>query len=191
MGSRDRILLNIKNNQPEFRALAEMVFIERPADNLISMFKASLEKIGGEVIDVSDWDDIKIYLKKKFNTSSRIVTPIPELSEKENDFNQLARAWHDVEVAIFQGHFAVAENGAVWITNEMMGDPALPFICQHIALVVNKDTIVPTMEEAYNTIGSSSYDFGTVISGPSKTADIEQSLVLGAHGPKTLVVFLK
>ena len=46
------------------------------------------------------------------------------------------------------------------------------------------------MQHAYERIGSSNPNFGTFIAGPSKTADIEQSLVLGAHGPKTLTVFL-
>jgi L-lactate dehydrogenase complex protein LldG len=49
---------------------------------------------------------------------------------------------------------------------------------------------VPTMHEAYARIGSADYGFGAFIAGPSKTADIEQSLVLGAHGSKTMVVFL-
>ena len=46
------------------------------------------------------------------------------------------------------------------------------------------------MHEAYDLIGDKDYGFATFIAGPSKTADIEQSLVLGAHGPKTMTVFL-
>ncbi|MNW08326.1 Lactate utilization protein C [compost metagenome] len=46
------------------------------------------------------------------------------------------------------------------------------------------------MHEAYQKIADSVYGFGTFIAGPSKTADIEQSLVLGAHGPKNMTVFI-
>jgi L-lactate dehydrogenase complex protein LldG len=87
--------------------------------------------------------------------------------------------------------FAVAENGAVWITNDEMRIRALPFICEHLAVVINKKDIVNNMQEAYERIGNNAYDFGVFIAGPSKTADIEQSLVLGAHGPKTMTVFIK
>jgi L-lactate dehydrogenase complex protein LldG len=46
------------------------------------------------------------------------------------------------------------------------------------------------MHQAYERIGNQEYGFGTFIAGPSKTADIEQSLVLGAHGARGLTVFL-
>ncbi len=96
----------------------------------------------------------------------------------------------NVSVAILAGHFAVAENGAVWITEEKMGDRVLPFICEHLVLVVDASAVHESMQDAYELLDSSDHSFGTFIAGPSKTADIEQSLVLGAHGPKTLTVFL-
>jgi L-lactate dehydrogenase complex protein LldG len=96
----------------------------------------------------------------------------------------------DVELAVLRAHFAVAENGAVWITDEQMGNRVLPFICQHLAIVINETAIVPTMHDAYPIIGKQQYNFGSFIAGPSKTADIEQSLVLGAHGPRSMAIFV-
>ena len=191
MNSRERILSAIKSNQPRLKPLPKIAFKENSSENIMAQFKATLEKIGGRVVYVNNWQDIKTFLKDNVDNVNRMVTPIPELLKAETDFEQLPHVWHDVDLAIFQGHFAVAENGAVWITDDIMGDRALPFICQHIALVVDKEAIVPTMHEAYERIGSSAYHFGTFIAGPSKTADIEQSLVLGAHGPKSMIVFLK
>jgi L-lactate dehydrogenase complex protein LldG len=46
------------------------------------------------------------------------------------------------------------------------------------------------MHDAYKRIGLAPYTYGAFIAGPSKTADIEQSLVLGAHGPKSMTVFI-
>ena len=71
-----------------------------------------------------------------------------------------------------------------------MIERALPFIAQNLALVIHKKDVVATMHAAYERIGDADYGFGTFIAGPSKTADIEQSLVLGAHGPRSMTVFL-
>ena len=102
----------------------------------------------------------------------------------------------DVELAIITAHLGVAENGAVWVTEPLLGSiqnrplRAIPFIAQHLAVVLSAEDLVPTMHDAYARIGADDYTFGVFIAGPSKTADIEQSLVLGAHGPKTMTVFL-
>jgi len=71
-----------------------------------------------------------------------------------------------------------------------MGQRALPFITQHLAVIVNARNIVATMHDAYSSIGITNQGFGAFIAGPSKTADIEQSLVIGAHGPRSMSLFL-
>jgi L-lactate dehydrogenase complex protein LldG len=59
-----------------------------------------------------------------------------------------------------------------------------------LCIVVKREKIIPTLHEAYDLIARNNYSFGVFIAGPSKTADIEQSLVLGAHGPKSMTIFL-
>ncbi|MGZ3755769.1 MAG: LutC/YkgG family protein, partial [Mucilaginibacter sp.] len=107
-----------------------------------------------------------------------------------NDQSVLPHSFQDVELGIIRAHLGVAENGAVWIKEDLVNHRVLPFICQHLAIVLNRQSIVPTMHEAYEKIGAEDYGYGTFIAGPSKTADIEQSLVLGAHGSRTMTVFL-
>jgi L-lactate dehydrogenase complex protein LldG len=103
-------------------------------------------------------------------------------------------ALENVDLAILPTHFGVAENGACWITEAQMVQRALPFITQHLALVLRREDILPDMHAAYERIAAldaeEPYGFAAFIAGPSKTADIEQSLVLGAHGPASLTVFL-
>ena len=71
-----------------------------------------------------------------------------------------------------------------------MGHRVLPFICQHLVIVIHQKDIVPAMHEAYELLSRKPYDYGCFIAGPSKTADIEQSLVIGAHGPRSMTVFV-
>ena len=99
-------------------------------------------------------------------------------------------ATEDIDFAILPGQFAVAENGAVWISDEGVKQRAIYFIAQHLALVVSAKEIVSNMHEAYRRLSFDSPGFGAFISGPSKTADIEQSLVIGAHGPRSMTVFV-
>jgi L-lactate utilization protein LutC len=70
------------------------------------------------------------------------------------------------------------------------GAMSFDFIPQYLAIIVNKKDIVATMNQVCERIGNQEYCFGTFIAGSSKTADIEQSLVLGANGTRGLTVFL-
>jgi L-lactate dehydrogenase complex protein LldG len=97
-------------------------------------------------------------------------------------------ARHDF--VVLAGELAVAENGAVWVSGAGVSHRVLYFLSQHLALVVPASTVVHNMHEAYARLKIGQSPFGTFISGPSKTADIEQALVIGAHGARSLTVFL-
>ncbi len=96
----------------------------------------------------------------------------------------------DVDLAVMPGELAVAENAAVWVTATSPLDRTLFFLTQHLALILPRPEVVSNLHQAYERIDVAATAFGTWISGPSKTADIEQSLVLGAHGPRSLTVVL-
>ncbi|MDR2497148.1 MAG: LUD domain-containing protein [Tannerellaceae bacterium] len=98
--------------------------------------------------------------------------------------------WTDIAHALFCSRLGVAENGAVWLEDADMPHRILPFITRHLILRLATDSLVADMHEAYAKLGQDNFGFGVFISGPSKTADIEQSLVYGAHGAKELTVLL-
>lgn len=90
-----------------------------------------------------------------------------------------------------KGSFGVAENGAVWI--EALPEGATRrdlFIHETLIINLDKTQIVNNMHEAYRRLGEQADGYGLFISGPSKTADIEQALVFGAHGPRELCIEL-
>ena len=192
MSSREKILAAVKKNQPEGSPLPAVLSSSIITQDLAQRFQTILTSIGGLVVEVNDWTKIKDHILLNFAESKRIVSTLSELAiiTGITNFKDDSHLLEDVDLAILQGHFGVAENGAIWITEDQMGNRALPFIAQHLALIIQKNEIVSTLHEAYDRIETMNYDFGTFIAGPSKTADIEQSLVLGAHGPKSMTVFL-
>jgi L-lactate dehydrogenase complex protein LldG len=138
-------------------------------------------------------EEVKQVLLKEHSSAKRVVSAFPQFSDMAEVSVAPGTGPHslaDVDLAILPAQFAVAENGALWVSDEQLPLRVLPFICQHLALVVPLESILPLMHQAYEVIGAQEYGFGTFIAGPSKTADIEQSLVLGAHGSRTLSVFL-
>ncbi len=96
-----------------------------------------------------------------------------------------------LDVAAIPGELGVAENGAVWVKGESLGPHRAVFVIpEHLVLVVRAETIVNDMQAAYARITLPRPGYGLFISGPSKTADIEQSLVIGAHGARSCAVFV-
>lgn len=193
MSSRDKILAAVANNQPPKADLPDISSFNKNPVNVNEQFEQILSGIGGKVIYVDSWEAITAAITEKYEASARIVSPIPELTGfPDIPIDSTAHQLYDVELAIIKAHFGVAENGAVWVTENFMGLRVLPFICQHLAVVLDQAEIVPTMYEAYEKMSKlPSSGFGSFIAGPSKTADIEQSLVIGAHGPKSMTVFIK
>jgi L-lactate dehydrogenase complex protein LldG len=99
-------------------------------------------------------------------------------------------AFRDVDVTIVDAEFGVAENGAVWIDGGSAPVRAALFLTQHLVVLLPQGELVDNLHQAYKRLGASAgmSGFGCFMSGPSKTADIEQALVVGAHGPRSLTI---
>jgi L-lactate dehydrogenase complex protein LldG len=95
-----------------------------------------------------------------------------------------------LDCTLLPGELAVAESGAVWNVPADPGERAAALLAEHLVLVVARDRVVGNLHDAYARIDASAQPFGWLLSGPSKTADIEQSLVLGAHGPRRMTLLL-
>ena len=150
-----------------------------------------LRSIGGEAYVVHDFKEIESIITEGFQHAKRIVSTYKELVsfEKMIDADD-PHEFADVDLFITTSNLAVAKNGALWITDEGLRARVLPFISQQLAVIIKKEFIVATMHDSYDIIADADYGYAVFVAGPSKTADIAQSLVLGAHGPKTMTVFI-
>ncbi|MDR3232949.1 MAG: LUD domain-containing protein [Planctomycetaceae bacterium] len=147
-----------------------------------ALFIRMLQSAGGEALELAG-NEVDAYLAEHFpiwngetQRSLSAATPKSELEQ--------------TEVAVFEGRVAVAENAAVWIDDRDLPNRLLPFVVQHLILIVREDRLVDDMLEGYRRINLNETGFGVFISGPSKTADIEQSLVYGAHGAVQCTVII-
>ncbi len=194
MSSRDNILKEVLKNQPADRALPVIdIPVTTTHEEWVEALKTRLEILHVAVREVADYAALKHLLQQEAIPQDRTVTTIAELSDVSTLIEAVkedAHSLEDVDLAIIPAHFGVAENGAMWVTESLIQYRVLPFITQQLAIVVNRKDIVYNMHQAYQRIAGTQYDFGVFIAGPSKTADIEQSLVLGAHGPKGMTLYL-
>lgn len=192
MNSREKILGEVMKRQPELAALPDIDRFRNKESDVINTYVDVFNKVGGTAYLVNNLDEVRAILMQKIDFGKRVVTSLPDFKEIAEMIlpGQDPHSFEDVELAIIQSHLSVAENGAVWLTDDLMVSRIIPYICQHLAVVLHDNEIVHTMHDAYDIIGEKDYGFGCFIGGPSKTADIEQALVLGAHGPLSMMVFI-
>ncbi|WP_396600686.1 lactate utilization protein C [Algibacter sp. R77976] len=189
---REAILKSIKNNKPEALPLPEInedAFAENI--DLLDTFKNNIALVGGTVKEV-DSKQIDNEISSSYSKAKNIVSVTTKSTlgtvpiSKETDPHSL----EDIDLAIVEGELGVSENGAIWVTANNSLVRALPFITNDLVIILKKENICLHMLEAYDIIAERNRDFGVFISGPSKTADIEQCLVVGAHGAMSLMVLL-
>ena len=189
-GSRDAILAALRRaTLPECPAAAldfTPVRFEDPA----ARFAEALEAAGGRCVEVSSGQDVGEVLRglPVFAMARRVYSALPG----EASTQDVARPHDlaDLDLAVLSGTPAVAESGAVWVVPPDLQARAAAFLAQHLVLVVPRSALVHELHAAYARIDAAASAFGCFVAGPSKTADIEQALVIGAHGPRSLHVLL-
>lgn len=185
MSSRSEILGKIKSLK-----LVEKPLPETPAfavsQNLEESFVRSILSNKGEI-----WTIQELEGKIHSGTFSKVYSKVSEFESFSNqELPSDPHEFADLNLAILRGQFGVAENGAIWLEDADLGLRAVPFITEHLAILLDRNQLVGNMHEAYQKVGMAESGFGLFIAGPSKTADIEQSLVIGAHGAKSLLLVL-
>lgn len=160
-------------------------------DDPLAAFIASSETAGSKVVEPEPGEDIDGVVRRLFPEARVIASNLPEVSiaNLNPDTVGSAQDLNGTDVGIIRGSFGVAENGCIWIP-QAMKEKAVCFISENLVILLPKDQIVKNMHEAYKRVDPGKYGYGTFISGPSKTADIAQTLVMGAQAARSVTVIL-
>lgn len=187
--SKDKIIQTIRQNKPETIPLPETwkVKEQNTAANIKETFKERLKQAGAGLIELKGKEEIVPFIEKNYSGTldfgrQDVWEEYPPFCSKEK--------LNSLETVLIEGQLGVAENGAIWLDDSNFPNRLIPFITQQLIIKLDLNQIVEDIHEAYREISLENSGFGVFISGPSKTADIEQSLVYGAHGPKKLIVIL-
>ena len=204
MSSKEDILKKYKANireQYDMPDLSDIRAITYP-DPLLQ-FMNMTKSVGGNAIEVEKGRDINEIIRELYPDAKEIASNLPEITIATRNPDEVGRArdLNGTEVGIIRGEFGVAENACVWIPQQMK-EKAVCFISENLVILLKKSEIVNNMHEAYARLSAETnsqepmaksfndYGYGTFISGPSKTADIAQVLVMGAQAARSATVLL-
>ena len=202
MSSKEDILKKYRANVRErydMPDLSDIKAVEYP-DPLLQ-FMNMTKSVGGNAIEVERGRDVNELIRELYPDAKEIASNLPEITIATRNPDDVGRArdLNGTDVGVVRGEFGVAENACVWIP-QTMKEKAVMFISEHLVILLPKSQIVNNMHEAYrrlsggqtagHTDGFDHYGYGTFISGPSKTADIAQVLVMGAQAARSATVLL-
>lgn len=147
--------------------------------------------VGSKVVELKAGEDINGLIRAVYPTAKTFASNLPEITIAQKNPDTVAEAadLNGTDVGIVRGEVGVAENGCIWVP-QTMKERAVCFISEQLVIVLDHNNLVNNMHEAYARIGMTDYGYGCFISGPSKTADIEQALVMGAQAARDVTVIL-
>lgn len=160
--------------------------------DLFVQFREMTETVGGKVVSARKTDDINQLVRNLYPEAKTFASSLPyiNIAQKNPDTVTDATDLNGTDVGIVEGKVGVAENGCIWIP-QTMKEKAVCFISEYLVIIIDRQNLVNNMHEAYARIDmDEQYNFGTFISGPSKTADIEQALVMGAQAARGVTVIV-
>uniref|UniRef100_UPI0040252FE6 LutC/YkgG family protein n=1 Tax=Prevotella sp. TaxID=59823 RepID=UPI0040252FE6 len=192
MTYKDELLEKLRRNTHEQYSMPDTPIDGISYDDTVKQFVDMSMSVGSKVVMAKPNEKLDDIVRNAYPEAKTIASNIAELTIATINPDTVAEAQdlNGTDVGVVYGQIGVAENGCVWIPQDMK-EKAVCFISEYLVIVLPKSGIVNNMHEAYDRICMPKTGLGTFISGPSKTADIEQALVMGAQAARGVTVVIR
>ncbi len=215
MSSRDKILARLNNwhadkMQPAVSVSDQDIYMDYPvkSSSLLDIFKQQLSQLQGETYLANSSQQAADYLHqilKEYPQQSSLIQLSPFLSEiislkaelksfidDKYQLNNDSISFSKYSCGITTADYLIARTGSIILTSLSAAGRRLSVLPPVHIVIAAERQIVPSLDEAFRQLKGKSFDwsYAVLITGPSRTSDIEKQLVLGAHGPKRLVVII-
>ena len=191
MTSRDLILSAIRSARPPAVARPDVsltVGSFGAPHELVRLFTEMAESAGADVRGASR-PELSSAIDTAYPAMRRTVSALDPSNGAGLDAGT-PHAFADTDLFVCEAVLGVAENGAVWLPLSRLRYRSAVFLATNVVIVLKRAMIVASLHDAYAAIDVSAEGFGVFIAGPSKTADIELALVVGAHGAMSVTILL-
>jgi L-lactate dehydrogenase complex protein LldG len=216
MNSKNEILSRLRQrgspdrdyNAPQWEDKDLFADFPGPSDNLINIFSQQLNKLSGDFHLVNNKEEMVKTLQNLLEDSepeqckahkSPLIDELKILGPEIRDYLTFidgdeisSEEFAKLEVGITGADCLIARTGSILLHTLSAGGRRLSVLPPTHIVIAEEKQIVPSLDEAFNTLDLDQdiWSYATIITGPSRTSDIEKQLVLGAHGPKRLIVIL-
>lgn len=193
--NKEELIAKIKKNTRERYEMPDLKLIEpTEVEHLQETFVKTCETVGAQVVVTSQQEptELAALVRILYPEAKEIASNLPEMQEiatRNPDTVDDASDLNGTDVAVVRGQLGVAENGCIWVP-QTMKERAVCFISEYLVILLSRQAIVSNMHQAYQNIRMTDYGYGCFISGPSKTADIAQALVMGAQAARGVTVVI-
>lgn len=190
--AREDILGRLRQHTHQTFDRPEMGFTPRVFDDPVAQFIETASTVAGaRVVELKAGDDLNRKIREAYPDARTFASNLPGIEADLNpDTVAEARDMDGTDVGVVRGGVACAENACIWVP-QTMKERVVCFIAEYLVIVIKRHNIVSNMHQAYERIEFNDYGFGTFISGPSKTADIEQALVYGAQAARGVTIMIE
>lgn len=185
--SRELILGRIKKSKPQARHLPDIP-IFKVAGEPLSNFISHIKGFDGDVELFATHGDAMDWVNENAVKRGGVVFSSLEgvdNAKTDNDFSSPAEM-HTVDVCVAESTLAVGETGSLYVTDESLGNPAAALFSTDLFLLIDRNALVESMQEAYSKLDVANHHYSSFFSGPSATADIEAVHITGAQGEISL-----